>query len=121
MFDPSLLITVPVVALALATSLFAAEPAGAGGKDADQYIQVEIKGKLEAGIVAIGGETTGYAIRAKGASWELDFANNQESRRLADSLGGKTVIVKGSFEIRKGVEIKQRQIVTVSSLKEAAK
>jgi len=121
MFDPSLLIAAPVVALALATSLFAAEPTAPGGKDADQYIQVEIKGKLETGIVAIGGETTGYAIRAKGASWELDFANNQELRKLADTLGGKTVIVKGSLEIRKGVEIKHRQVVTVSSLSAAGK
>jgi hypothetical protein len=119
MSENCLLVAVPVMGLLFATILSAAEPAGA--KDPEQYIQVEIKGKLQAGLVAIGGETTGYAITAKGANWELDFGNNQDLKKLADLLDGKTVIVKGAFEIRPGVEIKQRQIVKVTSLKEAGK
>jgi hypothetical protein len=109
------LLTIPCLLCLLSASI-AAE---AGGKPADQYIQVEIKGKLQAGIVAIGGETTGYAITAKGANWELDFGAHAELRKLADSLDGKTVIVKGTYEIRTGVEIKQRHIVAVTGLKPA--
>jgi hypothetical protein len=93
--------------------------AAQGAPAPTEYIQVEIKGKLKTGLVAIGGETTGTVIVAKGATWELDFAGNAELQKLAGTLGGKTVIVKGSYEVRAGVEIKQRHIVTVTSLKEA--
>jgi hypothetical protein len=95
-----------------------------GDQKSAQYIQVEIKGKLKTGLAAIGGEATGYAIAAKGAVWELEFGDKVELRKLADTLGGqggKVVIVKGSYEVRAGVEIKERHIVTVSSLVEAGK
>jgi hypothetical protein len=107
------LFAVPLLFLFANLSMAADQPA----KTPDQQILVEIKGKLQAGLMAIGGETTGYAITAKGATWELDFGANADLRKLADSLDGKTVVVKGSYEVRPGVEIKQRHVVTVTSLK----
>lgn len=44
----------------------------------ESYIQVEIKGTLETGIVAIGGETTGTIINVGKVTWELDMAGNQD-------------------------------------------
>lgn len=112
-----LLLSVPLLMFLASMAMAADETA----KSPDQYIHVEIKGKLKTGIVAIGGETTGTLIVARGATWELDLGNDQDLRKLAESLGGKTVIVKGSYEIRAGVEVKQRHIVVVQSLKEATK
>jgi len=81
-----------------------------------QYIRVEVRGKLTTGMMAIGGETTGTAITANGITWELDLGRNADLRTRARQLNGKTAIVKGSLQRRAGVEIRQRWIVTVSSL-----
>jgi hypothetical protein len=112
-----LLLTVPCLALLASLAMAADEPT----KTADEYIQVEIKGKLKTGLMAIGGETTGYAIVAKGATWELEFGANAELRKRAEALDDRMVIVKGKYELRRGVEVKQRHIVTVTNLMEAAK
>ena len=88
---------------------------------AAESITVEIVGKLETGIFAIGGETTGTTITAKGITWELEFGKQAALRKLAEKLNGKQVVVKGSLERKKGVEIRERWIVTVTSLKAATK
>lgn len=88
-----------------------------GPEQPDEYIKVEIKGTIHGGVVAIGGETTGTVITAKGITWELDLGNTESFRKLAEKLDGKTVLVTGSLEVRKGVEIPKRWIVTVTSLK----
>jgi hypothetical protein len=92
-------------------------------QDQDQYIKVEIKGTLKTGIVAIGGETTGTTITVKGkdildVTWELDLGGNQEFIALAKKLDGKTALVAGTYSKKKGVEVRERQIVKVTSLKE---
>lgn len=84
---------------------------------ADESISVKVVGKLRTGIVAIGGETTGTTITAKGVTWELDFGKNAELRKAAEKLDGKEVTVRGMLERRAGVEIKERWIVTVTELK----
>lgn len=114
----------------LAAMLVACAAAGAGASDGetgagakradDEFIEVKVQGTLSAGLVAIGGETTGYAIKARGVTWELDFRRNQRLRALADGLDGKRVLVTGTLEARPGVEIRQRSIVTVRSLAPAA-
>ncbi len=86
---------------------------------ADESITVSVVGTLKTGIVAIGGETTGSTITANKVTWELDFGKNADLRALAEKLNGKQVAVTGSLEVRAGVEVKQRWIVTVSSLKAA--
>jgi len=82
-------------------------------------IEVDVVGKLRTGIVAIGGETTGATITAEGITWELDFGKDLALRAAADKLDGKAVRVRGNLKQRKGVEIKQRWIVTVSGLEAA--
>ncbi|HUG92118.1 MAG TPA: Dabb family protein [Planctomycetaceae bacterium] len=79
-------------------------------------ISVTVHGRLNSQVVAIGGETTGATISARGATWELDFGDNEQMRRRARRLHGRTVRVAGQLEVRKGVEIPQRTIVKVQSL-----
>jgi len=81
-----------------------------------EYIQVEVRGRLRHGIAAIGGETTGTIITAKGATWELDLRGKPQFTKLAEQLDGKMVVVAGSLEVRAGVEIPKRWIVTVERL-----
>ena len=83
----------------------------------EESISVTVVGTLRTGIVAIGGETTGTTITSKGIKWELDLGNNAELRAAAEKLDGKLVKVNGTLERRSGVEIKDRWIVTVVSLK----
>ena len=66
------------------------------------YIKVEIRGALETGLIAIGGETTGTAIRVNNVTWELDFGGNTEFRALAKRLHGKIVLVTGTYQKIKG-------------------
>ena len=84
---------------------------------AEESITVTVVGTLKTGIAAIGGETTGTTITAREITWELNFAKNEELRKAADKWNGMQVTVMGSLERRAGVEVKQRWIVTVSSLK----
>ena len=85
----------------------------------EEYIRVEVRGQLRHGIVAIGGETTGTEISAQGVRWELDLSGNPEFAALAEQLDGKTALVTGTLVVRQGVEIPQRSIVTVETLKAA--
>jgi hypothetical protein len=99
---------IPVILMC--ATMLAADPA-------EESITVSVVGTLRTGIVAIGGETTGTTITAKGIRWELDFGQNAELRAAAEKLDGKQVTVSGTVERRAGVEIKERWIVTVASLK----
>lgn len=80
-------------------------------------ITVTVVGTLRTGLVAIGGETTGTTITANDVTWELDFGQKMTFRDAAEKLDGKKVIVTGTLERRQGVEVPQRWIVTVTSLK----
>ena len=78
------------------------------------------KGTLQTGIIAIGGETTGVILETEeGAQYELDLGKNEELRKLANKLNGKKVVVQGDYNPRKGVEVSERHIIEVKSLKEA--
>ena len=79
-------------------------------------IRVTVVGTLRIGIVAIGGETTGTTITAKGIAWELDFGKNSALQETVEQFNGKRVTVRGSLERRKGIEIKARWIVTVTDV-----
>ncbi len=84
-----------------------------------EYIRVEVKGKLNAQVLAIGGETTGVTVSAKGVTWELDLGQNKAWRELASGLHERQVVVTGELTVKRGVEIRQRTIVKVASLKAA--
>jgi hypothetical protein len=107
-----------VVGLALGLTV----PVRAADKDApkveESYIKVEVKGTLQTGIAAIGGETTGVLIKTKDGTLELDL-KDKDLRADAEKLNGKPVLVSGTLAVRKGVEVGQRLIVTVTSLKAA--
>jgi len=113
--------TTAVLAAALLSGLLATPSSAAeeGPRDAKEYIRVEIKGRLQSGVVAIGGETTGTTITASGATWELDLGDSKKLRALAEENNGKTVVVTGKLTVRRGVEVRRRTIVTVESLKPA--
>ncbi len=80
---------------------------------------IEVQGKLSTGMMAIGGETTGTILTTEEGTWELDFSGSRKLSELADKLDGKTVVVTGVSERRKGVEIEERRIIKVQSLETA--
>ncbi len=90
-------------------------PATGQDKKADSYIKIHARGKLETGIMAIGGETTGTVLKTKGGTLELDLAKNKLTDQ-AEKWNGKDVVVTGELSIRKGVEIRQRLIVIVERI-----
>ncbi len=100
-------------ALLLCIAVIATEPLIAS----EDSIQVTVVGTLRSGIVAIGGESTGTTITAEGITWELEFGKNAAFRAAAEKLDGKKVKVEGSLERRRGVEIRERWIVTVVGLR----
>ena len=91
-------------------------PAQAIDNTAMDVIKVEVTGTIRTGLVAIGGETTGTVIRSNGVTWELDLSKNPKLKTTATQLNGKKVTVSGTYERRRGVEIPQREIVTVTKL-----
>lgn len=105
----------------VAAAVSGTAPSDAGKKEPDEYIKVEVKGTLRHGIAAIGGETTGTVITAKGVTWELDLRQDPKFGKQADRLNGQRVVVTGTLEVRPGIEIRRRWIVTVSALKPADK
>jgi hypothetical protein len=82
---------------------------------------VTITGVLRTGVVAIGGETTGTTVTARKITFELTFGKNAKLQEAAEKLDGKKVVVQGTLERRRGVEVRERLIVTVTSLREAGK
>ena len=86
---------------------------------AGDAIDVTVRGTLRTGVMAVGGESTGTTITAKGATWELDLRAAPELARRADFLSGRRVVVTGSLEARRGVARRQRWIVTVKTLEAA--
>ena len=95
--------------------LWAADPP-VKSEDDDDAVIVKVVGTLKSGLVAIGGETTGTAIKSKGITWELEFGKNAELKKAAEKLNGKRVTVEGSLERKSGGEVKERWIVTVTKL-----
>ncbi|HIM31025.1 MAG TPA: hypothetical protein EYG57_15940 [Planctomycetes bacterium] len=83
----------------------------------DQYVKLEVRGKLNSQVLAIGGETTGVTIAANGVTLELEFAERMELWQLAKKWHDKTVVVTGQLHVKRGVEIRQRWIVDVEALR----
>lgn len=103
----------------LATGLSLLGSALVGAEPEEAYIDVVVKGKLETGIVAIGGETTGTIIKVDKVVWELDLGGDKELLALAEKLNKQPVIVTGRYQQKPGVEVPVRHIVTVKTLKGA--
>lgn len=82
-----------------------------------EAVEVQVKGRLTGGMMAIGGETTGTIIKARGLTWELDVSA-PGLRREAARLNGKTVVVTGTVQQKAGVEIATRTILVTRTLAE---
>jgi hypothetical protein len=107
--------------LALALLFVAAHATAADEPATADYINVEARGTLDHGIVAIGGETTGTVIHVGKVTWEIDLGGNPALLKLAEELNKKTVVVSGKYFQKQGVEIPVRHIVKVEKLKAAGK
>ncbi len=67
--------------------------------------------------MAFGGETTGVIIVTSDGTYELDLKQNPEWSNQSWQLDGKQVTVEGKLFVRKGIEVKKRWIIHVSSMK----
>jgi hypothetical protein len=85
-----------------------------------QKVEVQVKGKMVGGIMAIGGETTGTVIGARKVIWELDISG-PGLKDKAILLNGKIVVVTGVVQQKPGVEIAKRTILKVKTMEQAAK
>ena len=85
-------------------------------KRVESYIKVEIKGKLQTGVIAIGGETTGVTINANNITWDLDGGGNPKVDEQIQAHSGKISVVKGTLTLTRGVEIPNRYIVLVTEV-----
>jgi len=76
------------------------------------------EGTLETGVMSIGGETTGTVLHTKSdGDYELDLGGKKELLDAADKLNGKKVVVTGDYKPKPGVEVKERRIIEVQTLK----
>jgi len=74
----------------------------------------EWTGKVLTGIVAIGGETTGIVLET--AQGRLELQCDAAQRATLDGLKGQQVTIRGKLEIRPGVEMPERRIITVTEI-----
>jgi hypothetical protein len=88
-----------------------------GPEKARPYVKVEIRGRLQAGVMAIGGETTGTTIRAGNIVFELDIPEPMKEKPA--KLNNTMAHVEGELVLREGVEVAQRWIVKVTKLESA--
>ncbi len=79
-----------------------------------EFARVLLQGTLEAGVVAVGGETTGVLLRADGMTFELILP--EEIRSTAPALNGRLVRLTGDLSVKAGLERGPRWLVTVERL-----
>ena len=82
-----------------------------------ESIKVDITGVVRTGMNSIGGETTGNLIAANGIIWELELTPQQVI--AVGKIGNSMVTVRGSLRKTRGVEVRDRYIVTVDGLVQA--
>jgi hypothetical protein len=107
MLTPRSAIAVVCLAATLGCAMHAPANAQAG----------EWTGRLETGVVAIGGETTGVVLRTASATLELRLNETQQVE--AARLDGETVRVRGTLTEVEGVEVALRRIIDVDDLRRA--
>ena len=76
-------------------------------------------GALKTGINAPGGETTGITLTVDSQTYELDLHGDKALTKTVTGLDGKQATVTGYLTTKHGVEVKERRIVVVSTLKVA--
>lgn len=81
-----------------------------------EVINVEVVGRLTTGVMAVGGETTGFTISAGNITWELDFGNDNALQERAEKNDRRQVSVAGVLRRQIGTEVKERWLVRVLKL-----
>lgn len=76
-------------------------------------------GVLRTGIMQIGGETTGVILETATGTYELETRGTRLPGERLEALDGKRVVVTGDYRPRAGVEVKERRIILVRTLREA--
>jgi outer membrane protein OmpA-like peptidoglycan-associated protein len=75
----------------------------------------EWTGRVQTGMMAVGGETTGIVLTVGNDRFELQAADETMTRQLRD-LNGKTATIRGTLDVRPGVEVQSRRIITVREI-----
>jgi len=76
----------------------------------------EWTGRVETGIMAIGGETTGVRLATGGGDEFELLAEGAVGARLRE-LSGQQVTLRGRLDVRPGVELGVRRIITVTQIR----
>ena len=91
-------------------------PAAKGKQVTAESIEVAVVGRVQSGVVAIGGETTGTTITANNITWELDLQGDEQLLEAVNNLGNSLARVTGKLTKKQGVEIRQRWIISVDRI-----
>ncbi len=75
---------------------------------------VEWTGRVQARVMAIGGETTGMLLETPAG--RLELTGTEAIRAAIAGLDGQQVVVKGRLETRAGVEVPVRRIIHVTEI-----
>ena len=76
--------------------------------------KIRVTGDFQSGVFAIGGETTGYELKAKRKTYELLLPD--AIRREKGKFHRKKVTVEGKLLEQDGVEIRKRLIIKVEKM-----
>lgn len=76
---------------------------------------ITVQGAISTGLVAIGGETTGFVIQPpEGVSYELIL--KEEDQKKLQNLNGQWFEVAGEFILIQSIEIAERKAIIVDAL-----
>jgi hypothetical protein len=103
------------VVLGLGVIWLAAGALSAAQRSNEPPAEGEWTGRLDYGVVAVGGETTGIVLTTESGRFELEPADTA-MRNHMKGLNGKQVVVRGLLRTVAGVEVKERHIIKVTSI-----
>jgi hypothetical protein len=100
--------------LALPPGAPAARGPGGGGSPAAVGIRGEWTGTVNAGVMAIGAETTGVTLRTSDGTFELQADGGLLPQLLL--LDGQDALVRGTLRVIEGIEIRTRRLIQVTDI-----
>ncbi len=77
----------------------------------------EYRGTLRFGIVQIGGESTGVVLDTGSEWYELAVPPEVAVQQPPEELDGRRVIVTGVLRVGRGIEVRERRIIHVQTLR----
>lgn len=95
-------------------------PAGRTAAEAANPLErpVTYTGTVRTGVMAVGGETTGMILETERAgTFELEVKGDRAAAQRLEALNGRQATIAGTVETRPGVEIKERRILVVRSIR----